>query len=226
MEPVLVNANFEETGVLDIFDSLIWTDKYSECGDFEITLPISSEIMTKIAQSPYLKLKESEHLMLIESFNIHTEIEVHTRLIIKGRSLEIILNRRIILNKTVLSGNFQDGIQRLLDENAINPTVEDRKITKLKIQTTDPVITALTIDAEFEGDNLYAAIVALCTAKHIGFKLILTDAGKFRFKLYAGVDRSYDQLEIPYVVFSPKFDNTITGDYTFSDLPLKTVGYV
>jgi hypothetical protein len=62
--------------------------------------------------------------------------------------------------------------------------------------------------------------------KNIGFKITLSNEDQFIFKLYAGVDRSYEQIINPHVVFSPNFDNLINADYTESKKTLKTVTVV
>ncbi len=49
---------------------------------------------------------------------------------------------------------------------------------------------------------------------------------QFVFELYAGFDRSYDQTENPYVIFSPKFENIINSNYIESKASLKTVTLV
>ena len=60
----------------------------------------------------------------------------------------------------------------------------------------------------------------------IGFKITLNDEKQFIFELYAGSDRSYDQTENPYVIFSPKFENIINSNYIESKASLKTVTLV
>lgn len=141
--------------------------------------------------------------------------------------MESILERRIIWKQTILSGNFQNGIKKLLDENIINPSDASRKVERLIFEaSTDPAITGLTVDAQFTGDNLYDAIKKLCDSKNIGFRIKLSDDNKFVFKLYAGADRSYDQFTNPYVIFSPKFENVINTNYLESKKTLKTVTLV
>jgi hypothetical protein len=126
-----------------------------------------------------------------------------------------------------LTGNLQNGIERLLNENIISPTDTSRKIDGFVFApNTDPAIMGLTLQAQFTGDNLYDAIQQICDAASIGFRVTLTEANQLQFQLYAGVDRSYDQLTNPFVVFSPKFDNIINSNYVESKKTLKTVTLV
>ena len=227
MELLVRNSSLQAIAVLDTFESLIWTDKYIGCGDFEITSSVDSQIASFLTEDNYLSLDESEHTMIVEGLDIHADGENGNKIVFKGRSLESILDRRVIWTQTILTGNFQTGILKLLNENAISPTVTARKINRLVFEaSTDPAITSLTIDTQFTGDNLYDAITALCLSKDVGFKMVLNDSEQFVFKLYAGVNRSYDQLVNPYVIFSPKFENLINSDYSETKATLKTVTLV
>ena len=82
------------------------------------------------------------------------------------------------------------------------------------------------MDAQYTGDNLYDVIVDICKTPGIGFKITLNEANQFVFKLYNGTDRSYAQTKVPYVVFSPNFDNIINANYVESKAALKNVTLV
>jgi len=227
MEVLVMNTNFVSVDIIDVFESLIWTERFSKCGDFEISTAIDARMLSSLKPDYYLEMNGSDEVMIVEGREIDTDTEEGNHFIFTGRSLESILDRRIVWVQTILTGNFQNGIKKLLDENAISPTDADRIIPNLIFESsTDPAITALTIDAQFTGDNLYDTIQSLCEAKGIGFKITLTEDNKFKFKLYAGVNRSYDQLTNPYVVFSPKFDNILNSNYIETKKALKTVTLV
>lgn len=87
-------------------------------------------------------------------------------------------------------------------------------------------ITSLKIDNQYTGDCLYDVVKGLCEENNIGFKIVLTDENKFAFSLYAGVDRSYEQTENPYVVFSPNFENIINSNYYSSRASFRNVTLV
>lgn len=227
MEVTLLNTNLEAISVIDVFESLIWTDRYYGAGDFEMVKSPDYQFAQALSMSQYMELKDSEHLMIIDHLNIHTDEEAGNKAIIKGMSIETVLNQRIVWAPTVLTGDFQDGILKLLNENAINPTDTDRKINLLEFEaSTDPAITDLTVESQFFGDILYKVIWDLCASRGVGFKITLTNLGKFKFKLYSGVDRSYDQFSNPFIVFSPEFENLINSDYIVTNRLLKTVSLV
>lgn len=227
MELFVLNADFESIAVIDTYESMIWTDRYNAYGDFEIYFAMDESLLEYIKEDYYLWLKDSEHSMIIEDIKIDADTEEGNRLIVTGRSLESILERRIIWGQRIFSGNLQNAIQTMLNENIISPSVADRKIANfIFVPSTDSKITSLIIDNQYTGDDLYTVIKGLCEENNIGFKIVLTDDNQFAFSLYAGADRSYDQTENPYVVFSPNFENIINSNYFSSKAGYRNVTLV
>lgn len=224
MELLIMDENFAGVSTLDIFESLIWTDRYYACGDFEIYMPCSEKMLSTLKQDMYLYLRESEHIMVIEDIQIDTDVEDGAHLTVTGRSLESILDRRVVWNLTTLSGGLQAGIKQLLNENAISPSDPARVIPNLIFEdSTDSKITNLALNAQYYGENLYDVICEVCESNEIGFKITLNESNQMVFSLYAGTDRSYEQTENPYVIFSPGFDNLLNSNYISSKKTLKTV---
>ena len=228
MEPTILDTSFVAVGIVDTFKSIIWTDRYFKYGEFEVYIPMDSEMISFFTKNYYMVMKESEHTMIIEGREVVPDVEDGDFLIVTGRSLESIIDRRIIWGQKILSGNLQDCIHTLLNENVISPTNADRKISNFIFQaSTDTAITSLTMtETQYYGDNLYTVIEALCESNNIGFKIILNDFNQFIFSLYAGVDHTYGQTANPFVVFSPKFDNILNSSYKDSNTSLKNVTLV
>lgn len=236
MELIILDDQFKSIYVLDEFESLIWTERYDSAGNFEFYTPVNDSLLD-IANyirdrlerkiDTYAWLQNADSTMIIEDLQIYTDVETGGHLTISGRGLESILERRIIWTQTVLNGNLQGQIKKLLDQNAISPLITDRKIPNLIFeQSSDPRITALTIKAQYTGDNLYDTIFTICDSYSIGFRIILDNQNRFVFSLYMGEDRSYNQTANPYVVFSPKYENMINSNYIESIKTLKNVTLV
>lgn len=227
MELLVLDESFEPFSIIDTYNSLIWTDRYNECGDFELFTAMSMDLLNVIKQDYYIRRPDSDHVMIIEKIEIDTDVEDGNTITITGRSLESLLDRRIVWNETSLSGSFQDGIEKLLNENVISPSNESRKIPNFKMEKSeDQAITNLTIEAQYKGDNLYDILQTLCTERNIGFKVVLSDTNELVFSLYSGTDRSYDQTDNPYVIFSPNYDNLISSNYIESKSSFKNVTLV
>ena len=210
MEFLVLNTKFEAVAILDAFESFIWTDLYSKCGDFEIYTSSDRQIIETLKEDFYIWTEDSEHVMIIENRKIITDVEEGNKFLVSGRSLESILDRRIVWNQILLDGYFQTQIKRLLTENVINPSDSNRKISNFIFEETDdPYILSLKVQMQYTGDNLYEVVCKLCESVSVGFKITLNDNNQFVFKLYSGVDRTYDQETNPDVVFSPIVENII-----------------
>lgn len=224
MELTVLNTSLDAVSIVDVYESFIWTDRYYEYGDFELFTSMTDTILKYIRQDYYVQNRDSEHVMIIEKLRIASDAENGNHITVTGRSLESILDRRIVWGQKTISGNLQNGIRTLLNENVISPSDSNRRISNFIFEaSTDPAITSLKIDAQYTGDNLYDVINKICSERSIGFKVTLNDSKQFVFKLYAGADRSYDQEVNPYVIFSPKFENIINSNYVESKSALKTV---
>lgn len=247
MEAIILNKDLVQIGIIDTYKSFIWTDRYAEAGDFEIKIPATATFPNEIQKGYYLWNENSEHVMIVETIQVESDVEEGACFIITGRSLESLLTRRIVWNKKVFSGvvntdsngkqiyvkpNLQNGIKTLLEENVINPALDVRKIPNFIFEeSTDEKITSLTFEAEYLGDEIYTVVNKLCVENEIGFKVTLNDNNQFVFKLYAGVDRSYGtddepQFVNPYVVFSPNNENIINTSYIDSDSSFKNITLV
>lgn len=218
------NTDFQRIAICDNYESIIWTDRYNDCGDFELYFAMDVSLLSIYQPDYYLVSDESEYVMIIEDLQITTDSETGNHLIVKGRSLESILKRRIVWTQTLLRGKFQNAVKKLITQNITSPKLAVRKITNFRfIDSEDERITNLNLDdsalseddvVQFTGDVLFDAIKGLCDAFNVGFKITLTDDNIFEFRLYVGKDRSYTQNTNPYVVFSPTFENIINSDYS------------
>ena len=81
MEVLVLDTEFRAVTVIDNFESLIWTDRYYEAGDFEIYTAATVEMLQVLKLDYYLWCKESEHVMIIEAIEIKTDPEEGNKLV-------------------------------------------------------------------------------------------------------------------------------------------------
>lgn len=227
----VLNTEFLPIAILDNYESFIWTDRFRTNGDFELYTSMTDDILSYIKLGYYIENDLSEHAMIIEKIVIKTDIETGKHITVSGRSLESILDRRIVWGQRTLNGALQDTLETLLNECIINPSNSDRQIDNFKFSaSTDDGIVNLTIDTQYIGDDLLKIVENACMEHGIGYKVIFEDTSSnsknLVFQLYVGTDRSYDQDENGYVVFSPNFDNIINSNYIESDSSYKNVTLV
>lgn len=223
MDVRVLNTNFELVGIIDRYETFIWTERYSECGDFELHLLMDVRYLDLLRINYYLQINDSDRLMIIEKLEIHEHATGGDSLKVSGRSLEVLLDRRIIAKQITFSGKIQNGIKKILKNNLISPSDDNRKIDNFIFEETDdPLIDTFEIDAQFDGETLYSTVKQICDLYEVGFKVRFTADKKFAFSIYDGVDRSYDQVINPRMIFSPEFDNIISSDYSADVSTLRT----
>jgi len=238
MDIYVMDQGFNVVGVLDKYSSLIWTDRLRGYGDFEIYTPFDISILKLCKQDYYINIDYSDRTMIIEGIEILTDVDGNNLRII-GRSLESILDRRIIWDTIVIKGTGQgeeakveDAVRTLLNACIISPSKTDRRISNFifdPLPSGDP-LKSLTINkTQYTGDNLYDVLMEYCDAFQadgLGFKVILNDNHQFVFSLYSGVDRSYMQDVLPYVIFSPDYDNVVNTNYLDDMSTMKNITLV
>ena len=238
MEIFIFDTSFQLIKIIDDYESFIWTERYSDYGDFELHLAADSDVIQYLRTDCYVEIRESNRTMIIEDIQIETDVDDGPSLKISGRSLESILDRRIIWKQTSISNKAIDEvIKQLLDENIMSGAGEERCIDLFTYVDLPDDHVIRTNDAykinqiQFTGDNLFDVVKSICDAFGIGFRVLLKDK-KMQFELFVGENRSYenddgtDQYTNPHVVFSPTFSNLLNSSYLESNKTLKTVTLV
>ena len=227
MDLHVLNTNFETIAVIDAYESMLWTDRYNEPGEFEIYTPVSDEMLEFPKVNNYIRIKESKHLMIVEDVQIEANVESGNHIKIKGRSLESILDRRYVVNELNVTGSVQNTIKSIITNNIISPSDSDRQISNFIFEDSeDTKITELTYENQYKGKSILEIVEEICKDKEIGFQVLLNDNGQFVFSLYAGTDRSYRQEALPWVVFKPSFENLLNSNYAEEHNAAKTFCYV
>ena len=222
----LLNDNLEFISVIEIYRSFIWSTRYYTSGDFELYTPANKDLINLFKPGYYI-IRDDDYTqcMIISNFEIKTDIENGDYIIITGKSLKSILDRRIIWSQTVLNGNLETMLRGLVTDNAINPVNTSRAISNLILG--DTIGLTETIEAQYTGANLGETLTAICKTYGIGYDVLLDlQHKKFKFVLLQGVNRSYNQNNVPAVVFSNEFENLLTTDYTYKRDNYKNVALV
>lgn len=225
MEIHVFDQDFNFIGIVDSYTSSIWTPHFNTCGDFELYLPASCEMVTLLQEDYYLvrstdirvvdNVTTYKNVMIIKNITINTDVENGDYLTVTGKELKFILNQRIVWKMTTLIGNVAECIYKLLNENAIKPSDSARVLPYLTLDAIPDNITE-AITKQFTGNKLDAAIEELCLAYGLGYEVyVVRDSGviSMPFRLYKGVNRSYAQKVRPCVVFSSSHNNLYNTEY-------------
>lgn len=227
----VLNGNFDIIYLISEFNSLIWTERYWECGDFQLEVIYSQELMSTIKVGHYLSLGDDQNLMLIESIYISYDPSNKTDQIItyKGRTMESLLDRRIIWGQwgSTEKRNIQSIILNLIDSAIINPSNSRRNISYFRTETSSGITgSKCNIAAVGDGTNLYEVCKKLCRTAEVGMRCRYDESTKLiTFSLFMGVDHSYDQSVRPPVIFSSTYENLGPSRFSFNTAEYKTVAF-
>lgn len=241
MEVYILDSLYRRIDVVDKFESLIWTERFSAYGDFELKLHSTLESRNKFTEGTKLAIKDSYRVMTVETIEDSTDDQGNQVLDVKGTSMEAVLDQRLALAaltdtttnpKWSLTGTpveiatqmFHDiCVVGILDPGDIIPMVYEGSI--FPPDTIPPPPDEITY--EVDPKTLYTAMKDLCDQYLLGFRLVRNqDLGQLYFDVYTGSDRTSHQTALPAVIFSPGMDNLKDTSELSSIATYKNVAYV
>lgn len=241
MEMYILDGLYRRQSVVDRFESLIWTERFSAYGNFELLLHSTLENRNRFKEGVRLALDESYRVMTIETIEDSTDSDGRMILKVQGRSLESILDSRLARGtmgdltdnpKWILTGTptviankiFHDiCVTGILNAGDVIPGIIEASI--FPPDTIAPPVESITY--EIDPRTVYAALKDICDLFHLGFRLVRNfDTTELYFDVYTGSDRTTHQSVLPAVVFSPGLDNLQNTTELSSILTYKNVAYV
>ena len=225
MNLYVLSPKYNKVAYLDSYRSLEWCERYNESGDFVLCVAATPETMQTIKKRMILQREDTGGICFVEDVEV-VQSQEDSLLTAKGRTADSVLNRRIIWTQTVSksSETAEDFIRRLITENVISPAIAERQIPDVTLGERQGFTDVISM--QITGDNLLTAISNICKIYNYGFRITLTDDKKLEFNLYRGADRSYNQSNLPYVIFSDTFDNLIETEYLTNETNYKNVALI
>lgn len=208
----LENDTFERIAVIDYATSVIWVKRFHAVGEFEIYIKASTELYELLNGDIFITRNDSNVAMYVEKIQLTTDSENGDYLTISGRSAECILSWRIVQRAVFQSVNdTAESIARTLITQQLLTQSDGGYIPWLSLGENHEWPDK--VQRQFTGKILLDVIQDLCNNYNYGFEFQWTGSG-FIINLYKGTDRSFDQTENSFVVFSPEFENLGNTEYT------------
>ncbi len=204
MQLYIYNQSRELMGIVESFEYLRWTRRYSQCGSFEIKAIATPENTELLKEGNILWKNDDEEAGIIEHLQLsQTEQEIITA---SGRFATSFLSRRIVWGTEKLSGDLSVCVEQLTNNNLISPTDTARQITGISFLSPN---LGMPVSTQISYRNLMDAVTGLCASSDIGIKTVFTPAtGIFTVKLYNGANSQ--------AVFSKEYENLTEQIYTES----------
>jgi hypothetical protein len=202
MELYVFNQNRALIGIVESFEYLRWTRRYSQCGSFELRAIASTDNSDLLQEGNYIWKNDDDEIGLIEYQQLsQTENESIT---VSGRFATVLLGRRIIWNTENLNSDFSECIGQLINHNVIAPTDIDRKMTNISF--TSPFLN-IPVKQQVSYNNLLDEVQELCEAASVGIKTVFqSENGHLIITLYLGTPSQ--------AVFSKEYENLLDQTFT------------
>jgi Siphovirus ReqiPepy6 Gp37-like protein len=241
VEVYALDSLYRRQTVVDRYISLIWTERLSSAGDFELDLPSTLENRNLFSKGTRLAMNESVYVMTVETVEDTTDDNDASVLKITGRSLEAVLDNRIArgsmnnltdepqwvltgLPQAIATQIFHDiCVTGILNPGDIIPMINEGSI--FPADTIPPPPDSVTI--ALDPMTVYSALVQICNQFLMGFRLVRNgDTSQLYFDVYTGSDRTTHQSTMSPVLFSPDLGNLQNTSEISSDATYKNVAYV
>jgi len=196
MELYTLNPSFLAAAYIDQFVSAIWTERYTEAGDFQLVLPATQDNVAKLSEGTYLGLRGSKEVMIVDTLEIENKL-----LKVTGSSLITFLNQRFIWFANPDSAAIDKRVTDYSDTTKKPGEFISYVVNKMAIDTTPfvgswsdanlitwdmeeiPYLSLGAIDTSGVAERLtapigplYDGIAALAKAKGVGISLYLESA--------------------------------------------------
>ena len=229
-------------GIVDTAQSIIWHSVYFGVGDFEIYAKASPEIVALLQVGNLVTRPDDLEVGIIEKINIASDPHDGRMITATGRFAKSILERRLIYKlsgnvntATILRGNVETEVRRVVAENAIACPFDSRRNIPLLALGDVAGLPQIIVDEngaaaqkQVSYQNLLTYTDELLQEYGLGSTVILDeDAGKLRYVIYAGIDRSWDNATgNDPIIFSKEFDNLTSSSYAYDGSTEKNVALI
>lgn len=248
MDLFTLDDQLRRVAVIDQFESLIWTDRYRDNGDFELVIKADRGTKSLLAPGTRVVIAKSYCVMTVETVETAVSGEGVALLKIKGRSLEITLDdRAAVPAASMTSGSSASPKWTITGLPADIARYVFNQICVLTINSPNDAIpfyhsgtmfspgtiaepsTSVTMSLDF--DSVFNTVKKICDVYNLGFRLTRKElpngaASELYFEVYTGDNRTTLQTVLPAVVFSPGLDNLSDTNELTSTALLKNVAYV
>lgn len=240
MELYTLDGTFLRDTVVDEYESLIWTERYSKNGDFQLVLPSTPQRAIDLAEGQFVGLRGSDEVIQIQTQSIENGL-----MTVNGITVETFFNERWILTSidpAVHEWKLRDHpgkiLGKIVEETVIaggdylTPTYKIGGILNempyLVLGPTTAAGDIVNVTVPF--GPMYDALASIAETYKIGMKLYLSRADpfgyEFSFTTWVGEDRTSAQLVNDLVRFSAGQDSLANGKELHSISGYKTVAYV
>jgi hypothetical protein len=215
MELYIFDRELNFIGILDRFTSLRWVRRYHKVGEFELQCALTEESINLLKREYIVFKKDDEEAGFIEYRNLKQNSDGSETLVIKGEFLTGYFGRRIIWGIENINSTVEDAMRTLVLKNCISATDNNRNIVNLLLGSLKGYTQALNYQVSYK--DLLEELESLSNLSNLGYRIKFSvQDRKLIFDIYAGLDRTVNQVANPPAVFSKEFENILEQQYVDS----------
>lgn len=204
---MIFDKGWNKIGYIDSYKSLIWTKRYTSYGEFELYIPFSKRFTKILECDNFVVIDESYtpgyYAMIIDRVEIVQSPNDPVMMIVKGKSLESILYRRIFYESIITGydtvalsrfGFISNIIDNCFGVNIVTPPRRwstDGKTNDYAIynSTGDDTIDN-RVKTVTKGDNLGDTLDKFLKSVGYGIDVLYANDNIYNIYIYKGTDRS------------------------------------
>lgn len=256
MDVYILGDDLRRSEVVEQYESFVWAERWSEQGDFTLTIDPSFADANLFEKGKMLACEKSNRVMIVQTME-NTKNDDGIRLLkITGPSFESVLEERVNYydNFVLPAPTPNDPTNKTWgDGSTLKPMAIVRSIFNAACVTNTVVpedVIAQMQSGDYysktgmiaepsdvpviqsEIDSLWNTIKTICDTYRMGFRIVRiedpvpTNAPKLYFEVYTGFDRTANQTTRPAIVFSSQMDNLTDTSELSSISGYKNVAYV
>ncbi len=222
MRVLILDDKFQTLGSISLFASLIWVPRYTKLGYYE--LHTATSYFQLLKQGTYIYRNDRENLGVIDDVQ-YAQTDTGSRTCYaKGNFAESLLSDRVISKTVNLTGRLESAMRSMVSQFAINPA-SNEPVENLVLGEDAGLENQ--VNAQVTGANLSEWLYDIGNTEEISHRVLfdyLTDT--LRFEVWQGKDRTDNQDENSWAIFSNSFCNIKSVQYERNKSSYKNFAYV
>lgn len=236
------NAETELIGIIDTAKSVIWRSVYYGVGDFEVYVQATQNTRELLSVGNYVTRPDNNEIGIIEKVEIKADKFDGLMITASGRFAKSILDRRLIYNlsgtsnaATILRGNVELQVRKIVEENAISCAFDSRRniallelgaLANIPLKIVDESGNAAQKQVSY--GNLLEYSDAVLQEYELSARVTLdAERKKLQYSVFSGQDRSEEnESGNEPVIFSEDYDNLKDSAYSLDKTSCKNAALV
>ena len=241
MDIYILDELLRRTILVDIYISLIWKERYSEYGAFELVTHNTRENAILFSVDTKITILQSQLVMVVETIEKKIDSDGTSTLTITGRSNITITEDRVAMPALTdltttpqweITGTPGNVVREIFTTICVSGVLNINDVIEFYTSGSLNSVGGIAEPSEevtfiLDPDTLYATIKKICDVYQLGFRLVRNgDFSELYFEVYTGDNRTANQKSNTPVIFSEVMDTLSNVNSIISNAGVKNVAYV